>query len=134
MIFYRLLRGVRPSDDAVCPRCHPDGAQPRIRRAAGHQEEGADGIARVAESNLVDGVIILDVKRRDPRVGILSDIRQPGVLIGMPDGEPAADCVDFGFGAAGSERARAFGAALDEHPTVTALLVHNDGALVGGAA
>ncbi len=28
------------------------------------QEEGADGIARVAESNLVDGVIILDVKRR----------------------------------------------------------------------
>src|SRR5580692_11618604 len=152
------------------------------------QEEGADGIARVAESNLVDGVIVLDVKRRDPRVGILSDIRQPGVLIGMPDGEPAVDCVDFDFGAAGallidhlaerghrevifltlpdelfaqglgyawrfrsaaleraerrgialsmvpgaidpSERAQAFGAALDEHPTATALLVHNDGAL-----
>src|ERR1700677_4502265 len=56
------------------------------------QEEGADGIARVAESNLVDGVIILDVERRDPRVGVLSQIRQPGVLIGMPDGEPPVDC------------------------------------------
>src|ERR1700733_14596140 len=66
------------------------------------QEEGADGIARVAESNLVDGVIILDVKRNDPRVGVLSQIRQPGVLIGMPDGEPAVDCVDFDFGAAGA--------------------------------
>jgi DNA-binding LacI/PurR family transcriptional regulator len=153
------------------------------------QEEGADGIARVAESNLVDGVIILDVKRRDPRVGILSNIRQPGVLIGMPDGEPVVDCVDLDFGAAGallvdhlaerghrevifltlpeelfaaglgyawrfrsaaleqaqrrgvalsmvrgvidpSERSRALGAALDGHPTATALLVHNDGALV----
>jgi DNA-binding LacI/PurR family transcriptional regulator len=66
------------------------------------QEEGADGIARVAESNLVDGVIILDVKRDDPRVGVLSQIRQPGVLIGMPGGEPAVDCVDFDFGAAGA--------------------------------
>jgi len=153
------------------------------------QEEGADGIVRVAESNLVDGVIILDVKRRDPRADILSDIRQPGVLIGMPDGESTVDCVDLDFGAAGallidhlaerghrdvifltlpdelfaqdlgyawrfrsaaleqaerrgvalsmvrglvdpSERAEALGAALDEHPTATALLVHNDAALI----
>ena len=153
------------------------------------QEEGADGIARVAESNLVDGVVILDVKRRDPRVDVLAGIRQPGVLIGMPDGESAVDCVDLDFGAAGallvdhlaerghrevifltlpdelfaqglgyawrfrsaalerarrlgvalpvvrgavdpSERAQALGAALDEHPAATALLVHNDAALV----
>lgn len=153
------------------------------------QEEGTDGITRVAESNLVDGVIILDVERQDPRVGTLSDIRQPGVLIGIPDGQPAVDCIDLDFGAAGAllvdhlaerghrevifltlpdelfarglgyawrfrsaaleqagrrgialsvvagvidpaERARALGAALDDHPTATALLVHNDGALV----
>ncbi|MGD0555193.1 MAG: LacI family DNA-binding transcriptional regulator [Streptosporangiaceae bacterium] len=152
------------------------------------QEEGADGIARVTESNLVDGVIVLDVKRRDPRASILSNIRQPGVLIGMPDDEPAVDCVDLDFAAAGtllidhlaerghrdvmfltlpdelfaqdlgyawrfrraaieqaerrgvalsmvpglvdpSERAEALGAALDEHPTAAALLVHNDAAL-----
>jgi len=66
------------------------------------QEEGADGIARVAGSNLVDGIIILDVKRRDPRVDMLSGIRQPGVLIGMPDGESSVDCVDLDFGAAGA--------------------------------
>jgi DNA-binding LacI/PurR family transcriptional regulator len=153
------------------------------------QEEGADGIARVAESNLVDGVIVLDVKRRDPRAGMLSAIRQPGVLIGVPDGDSAVDCVDLDFGAAGAllidhlaerghrdvifltlpdelfaldlgyawrfrsaalqqaerrgvalsmvhclvdpfERVQALGAALDTHPTATALLVHNDAALV----
>jgi DNA-binding LacI/PurR family transcriptional regulator len=153
------------------------------------QEEGADGIARVAESNLVDGIIILDVMRQDPRVDLLSRIRQPGVLIGMPDGMSTVDCVDLDFAAAGallvdhlaerghrevvfltlpdelfsqglgyawrfrsaaleragrlgvalpvvrgvvdpSERARALGAALDEHPAATALLVHNDAALV----
>jgi DNA-binding LacI/PurR family transcriptional regulator len=153
------------------------------------QEEGADGIARVADSNLVDGVIVLDVKRWDPRAGILSSIRQPGVLIGVSDGECAVDCVDLDFTAAGAllvdhlaerghrdvvfltlpdelfaqdlgyawrfrsaaieqaerrgvalsmvrglvdpaERARALGAALDEHPAATALLVHNDAALV----
>jgi DNA-binding LacI/PurR family transcriptional regulator len=153
------------------------------------QEEGTDGITRVAESNLVDGVIVLDVKRQDPRLGVLSNIRQPGVLIGMPDGQPAVDCIDLDFGAAGAllvdhlaerghrevifltlpdelfaqglgyawrfrsaaleqaerrgialsvvagvsdpaERAQALGAALDDHPSATALLVHNDGALV----
>jgi DNA-binding LacI/PurR family transcriptional regulator len=153
------------------------------------QEEGADGIMRVAESNLVDGVIVLDVKRRDPRAGILSSIRQPGVLIGLPEDASTVDCVDLDFGAAGallidhlaerghrdvifltlpdelfaldlgyawrfrsaalqeaerrgvalsivrglvdpSERAAAVGAALDEHPKATALLVHNDAALV----
>lgn len=152
------------------------------------QEEGADGIARVAESNQVDGVIVLDVKRRDPRANILFSIRQPGVLIGMPDGESAVDCVDLDFSAAGAllidhlaerghrdvifltlpdelfaldlgyawrfrsaareraerrgvalsevrglvdpaERARALGAALDEHSAATALLVHNDAVL-----
>jgi hypothetical protein len=52
------------------------------------QEEGADGIARVAESNLVDGVIILDVKRRDPRVGTLSNIRR--ALLARPAVRPCA--------------------------------------------
>jgi DNA-binding LacI/PurR family transcriptional regulator len=167
----------------------------RTARALGYdvllvtQEEEAGGIERVAESNLVDGLIIMDVKRQDPRAGILSNIRQPGVLIGMPDGEPTVDCVDLDFGAAGAllvdhlaerghrevifltlpdelfaqdlgyawrfrsaaleqaerrgialpvvrgvadpaERAQVLGASLDAHPTATALLVHNDGALV----
>ena len=153
------------------------------------QEEGAEGIMRVAESNLVDGVVVLDVMRHDARAAILSAIRQPGVLIGMPDDEFTVDCVDLDFAAAGTalidhladhghrdvifltlpdellaqdlgyawcfrraaleqaegrgvalsmvpglidpaERAEALGAALDEHPTATALLVHNDSALV----
>jgi DNA-binding LacI/PurR family transcriptional regulator len=153
------------------------------------QEEGAEGIMRVAESNLVDGVVVLDVKRHDARAAILSTIRQPGVLIGMLDDGPVVDCVDLDFAAAGtllidhladhghrdvifltlpdelfaqdlgyawrfrraaleqaerrgvalsmvpglvdpSERARVLGAALDDHPAATALLVHNDSALV----
>lgn len=65
------------------------------------QEEGAEGIMRVAESNLVDGVVVLDVMRHDARAAILSAIRQPGVLIGMPDDEFTVDCVDLDFAAAG---------------------------------
>ncbi len=153
------------------------------------REEGDSGIARITESGLVDGVILLDVKRHDDRVHGLLMARQPSVLIGIPEEDVALDCVDLDFGDAGrmlvehlnelghervvfltlpeqifeqdlgyawrfresvletatrlgitisevagdpdpDERAREVGAALDRHRDATALLVHNDGALV----
>lgn len=65
------------------------------------QEEGLDGIARVTDSNLVDGVILLDVKRRDDRIAALMKASQPGVLLGVPDSPVALDTVDLDYEAAG---------------------------------
>jgi DNA-binding LacI/PurR family transcriptional regulator len=56
----------------------------------------------VTASNLVDGVILLDVKRDDDRLVALSAARQPGVLVGMPEESVAFDAVDVDFAAAGS--------------------------------
>jgi len=153
------------------------------------RKEGDSGIARITESGLVDGVILLDVKRHDDRIHSLRMARQPSVLIGIPEDETSMDCVDLDFFAAGrmlvehlhalghravlfltlpeqlfeqdlgyawrfreavsrtsaqlgmtvhevagdsepEARAREIGAALDRYPDVTALLAHNDGALV----
>lgn len=152
------------------------------------EEEGAAGITRVTASDLVDGVILLDVKRTDDRLAALTAARQPGVLVGMPEGDAPFDAVDLDFAGAGAalvqhlwdqghrdvifltlpdrifemdlgyawrfrdavtdtaeelgmtlrivvgdaepaRRAAAFAEAVDAHPTATALLVHNDGAL-----
>lgn len=65
------------------------------------EEEGAAGITRVTESDLVDGVILLDVKRQDARIGALIDSTKPGVLVGVPDVDVPFDVVDLDFAAAG---------------------------------
>jgi DNA-binding LacI/PurR family transcriptional regulator len=151
--------------------------------------DGARGITRVTESNLVDGVLLLDVKRHDDRVESVLGARQPGVLVGYAEGNDQLDSVDLDFAAAGrmlvrhlfdlghrrvifitfpeelfaqnvgfalrfrdavdvtarelgvtldvvhgatdpAARYRVVGAALDAHRDATALLVHNEGALV----
>ena len=151
--------------------------------------DGARGITRVTDSNLVDGVLLLDVKRHDDRVGSVLDAHQPGVLVGYAEGNAELDSVDLDFAAAGrmlvrhlfdlghrsvifitfpeelfaqdvgfawrfrdavvstadelglalttvhgatdpAARYKVVGEALDLHPAATALLVHNEGALV----
>ncbi len=151
--------------------------------------DGAGGIARVTESNLVDGVLLMDVKRHDDRVASVLHARQPGVLVGFAEGNDLLDSVDLDFAAAGRmlvrhlydfghrhviflafpeelfaqnvgfawrfrdavvrsaeelgmtlvtvyggtdpvDRYRVVGDALDANPDATALLVHNEGALV----
>jgi DNA-binding LacI/PurR family transcriptional regulator len=64
-------------------------------------QEGTAGIARVTESNLVDGLILMDIKRHDERIASLAASGRPGVLIGFPDGECGIDAVDLDFAAAG---------------------------------
>jgi len=153
------------------------------------EEEGAAGIRRVTESNLVDGLIVLDVKRHDNRIASIANAQQPAVLVGVPENNGGSDLVDLDFAEAGAllidhlsslghrevlfftlpeqifsqdlgyawlfreaalarateremrliqvvcdsdpdRRAEQISAALDAHPAATAILVHNDGALV----
>jgi DNA-binding LacI/PurR family transcriptional regulator len=153
------------------------------------EADGSAGITRVTRSNLVDGLIVMEVRRNDARVGTLLAARQPGVLIGAADGNSRIDSVDLDFAEAGRvltrhlvdkghrealfitvadellesdlgfawrfrnavvaeaeslgmkltvingavnpvERAGQIGTALDGSPQATALIVHNDGALV----
>lgn len=63
--------------------------------------EGSTGIKRVTESNRVDGVILLNVKRHDDRIKSIVEARQPGVLIGIADDNDVVDSVDVDFAEAG---------------------------------
>jgi DNA-binding LacI/PurR family transcriptional regulator len=65
------------------------------------EADGARGITRVTDSNLVDGVLVLDVKRHDERVASILNARQPGVLMGYAEGNESLDSVDLDFAAAG---------------------------------
>lgn len=67
------------------------------------EEEGSAGITRVTQSNLVDGVILLDVKRHDDRLAALEAANQPGVLLGAPEASVNFDVVDLDFAKAGTK-------------------------------
>jgi DNA-binding LacI/PurR family transcriptional regulator len=70
------------------------------------QQEGDAGIARITESGLVDGVIVLDIRRRDDRIAALRRAAQPSVLLGLPDDRVSIDSVDLDFRAAGRKLVR----------------------------
>jgi DNA-binding LacI/PurR family transcriptional regulator len=69
-------------------------------------QEGDAGIARITESGLVDGVIVLDVRRHDDRIEALERTQQPSVLVGMPDDVVPIDSVDLDFHQAGRKLVR----------------------------
>lgn len=77
-------------------------------RAHGHdlllltEDEGADGLRRVASSALADAIIVMDVEASEPRVPVLRALPLPSVLIGVPDDASGLTCVDLDFGAAGA--------------------------------
>ncbi|WP_026922990.1 LacI family DNA-binding transcriptional regulator [Glycomyces arizonensis] len=66
-------------------------------------DEGPAGLARVAASSIVDGLILMDVEVRDPRVEALRRLGLPSVLIGFPADAAGLTCVDLDFTAAGRE-------------------------------
>ncbi|WP_199033786.1 LacI family DNA-binding transcriptional regulator [Glycomyces salinus] len=66
-------------------------------------DEGPAGLARVAASSIVDGLILMDVEVRDPRVEALRRLGLPSVLIGFPAEAEGLTCVDLDFSAAGRE-------------------------------
>ena len=64
-------------------------------------DEGPDGIRRVASSSRADAVILTDIGMEDDRI---ATIRQSGVdalLIGVPADPAGLDCVDLDFAEAG---------------------------------
>jgi DNA-binding LacI/PurR family transcriptional regulator len=64
-------------------------------------DEGTAGLHRVAGGAMVDALIVMDVEAHDERVPVLRELRQPAVLIGLPDQPSGISCVDLDFAAAG---------------------------------
>ncbi|GAA2259076.1 LacI family DNA-binding transcriptional regulator [Streptomyces atrovirens] len=65
------------------------------------QGEGEEGIGRVADTRMADGVIVMDVQLQDPRLPLLRSGSLPSVLIGVPAEPDGLTCVDLDFRAAG---------------------------------
>lgn len=65
------------------------------------QEEGEDGLRRVADTALVDALIVMDVQLHDPRLPLLRSLDRPSVLIGFPAEPDGLTCIDLDFKAAG---------------------------------
>ncbi len=60
--------------------------------------DGASAVQRITSSNMVDGVVLLDVTHQDPRLVPLRAARQPGALIGLPGDTEDLDVFDLDFG------------------------------------
>jgi DNA-binding LacI/PurR family transcriptional regulator len=65
-------------------------------------DEGADGVRRVARSGLADGVILMDVQLDDPRIAVLRETGTQAALIGLPRDPSGLVCVDHDFARAGA--------------------------------
>ncbi|WP_411111700.1 LacI family DNA-binding transcriptional regulator [Streptomyces sp. c-19] len=65
-------------------------------------DEGSEGVRRVAASGLADGVILMDVTLDDDRVRVLRTLDTPASLIGLPENPAGLSCVDNDFALAGA--------------------------------
>ncbi len=65
------------------------------------QEEGEEGLRRVVDTALVDGLIVMDVQLNDPRLALLRHLDRPSVMIGFPADSEGLTCIDLDFKAAG---------------------------------
>ncbi|MFI5965261.1 LacI family DNA-binding transcriptional regulator [Streptomyces asoensis] len=65
------------------------------------QEEGEEGLRRVADTALVDALIVMDVQLHDPRLPLLRTLDRPSVMIGFPLEAEGLTCIDLDFRAAG---------------------------------
>lgn len=64
-------------------------------------QDDPQGIDRAANSSMVDALIMMDIEADDPRIPTLVSLRQPSVLIGLPDDPRGLSVVDLDFEAAG---------------------------------
>lgn len=67
------------------------------------KDEGTAGLERVAGATMVDALIVMDVEHDDVRLPALRRLKQPTVLIGVPDDPRQISCVDLDFPSAGYE-------------------------------
>ncbi len=64
------------------------------------EPDGSRAIRRIGDSEMVDGIVLLDVTSEDPRLPSLRAVRQPSVLIGLPADTRDLDAIDLDFAAA----------------------------------
>jgi DNA-binding LacI/PurR family transcriptional regulator len=69
------------------------------------QDEGVEGLQRVAGTSLVDAIIVMDVELHDARLPVLRSLGRPAVLIGFPADPSGLTCIDLDFAAAGKAAA-----------------------------
>jgi DNA-binding LacI/PurR family transcriptional regulator len=60
--------------------------------------DGPAALRRITESDMVDGVVLLDVLHDDPRLPVLREARQPGAMVGLPANTEGLDVYDLDFG------------------------------------
>ena len=63
--------------------------------------DGPGALRRLTDSRMVDGVVLLNVADRDPRLPVLRQARQPGALVGLPEDCTGLDVFDLDFPEAG---------------------------------
>ncbi|MBT0994092.1 LacI family transcriptional regulator [Cellulomonas sp. DKR-3] len=61
---------------------------------------GPEAIRRIANSDMVDGIVLLDVTHADPRLPAIAEVKKPAALIGLPGGAAGVDVFDLDFGEA----------------------------------
>lgn len=59
--------------------------------------EDLDSLRRIVSQGLIDGVVLMEVRREDPRIEVLQSTRTPFVLIGRSDNETDFSWVDADF-------------------------------------
>ncbi|AYF98028.1 LacI family DNA-binding transcriptional regulator [Protaetiibacter intestinalis] len=64
------------------------------------EDDGPRALKRITDSDMVDGVVLLNVAEHDARVPLLRGARQPGALVGMPHDTEGLDVFDLDFGEA----------------------------------
>jgi DNA-binding LacI/PurR family transcriptional regulator len=65
-------------------------------------DEGPEGVRRVAASGLADGVVLMDVELEDGRIPVLRELGSHAALIGLPADSTGLACVDHDFSTAGA--------------------------------
>jgi DNA-binding LacI/PurR family transcriptional regulator len=65
-------------------------------------DEGPEGMRRIAASGLADGVILMDVELDDERIPVLQAQGTQAALIGLPADVRGLSCVDHDFATAGA--------------------------------
>jgi len=65
-------------------------------------DEGPDGVHRIAASGLADGMILMDVELDDERIPVLRARGAQAALIGLSEDASGLSCVDHDFVAAGA--------------------------------
>ncbi len=86
--------------------------------------DGPRALDRISSSEMVDGVVLLNVAHDDPRLPVMSKVRQPGSMIGLPENTEGFDVFDLDFEESG--RALVDHLAARGHREVVLITPHKD--------